>query len=103
MRYIDTPQKINIFEILGNKASFSPHNYKKVIFGGKNSKTVRDFLSSDLVNGEEVGSDAYIRKSYKYFVRNKVIQPDSFLLNLSSDSVIPILLSKFVDLKLREG
>jgi type I restriction enzyme S subunit len=103
MRYIDTPQKINIFEILGNKASFSPHNYKKVIFGGKNSKTVRDFLSSDLVNGEEVGSDAYIRKSYKYFVRNKALQQDSFLLNLSTDSIIPILPSKFVDLKLRQG
>jgi len=103
MKYIDVPQKVNIFDILNNKASFSPHNYKKVILGGKNSKTVRDFLSSDLVNGEEVGSDAYIKKSYKYFIRNKALQQDSFLLSFSGDSVIPILPSKFSDLKLKEG
>lgn len=103
MRYVDVPQKVNIFEILENKASFSPHNYKKVILGGKNSKLVKDFLAGDLINGEEVGSDAYLRKSYKYFIRNKALQQDSFLLSFSGDSVIPILPNKFIDLKLKEG
>jgi len=103
MRYVDIPQKVNIHEILGNKSSFSPHNYKKVILGGENNKTVKDFLASDLVNGEEVGSDAYLRKSHKFFIRNKSLQQDSFLLSFVGDSVIPILPSKFVDLVLREG
>lgn len=103
MRYVDVPQKVNIFEILENKASFSPHNYKKVILGGKKSKLVKDFLAGDLINGEEVGSDAYLRKSYKYFIRNKALQQDSFLLSFSGDSVIPILPNKFVDLRLKEG
>lgn len=103
MRYVDIPQKVNINEILGNKSSFSPHNYKKVILGGENYKTVKDFLVSDLVNGEEVGSDAYLRKSHKFFIRNKSLQQDSLLLSFVGDSVIPILPSKFVDLKLREG
>lgn len=103
MRYVDVPQKVNIFEILDNKVSFSPHNYKKVILGGKNSRLVKDFLAGDLINGEEVGSDAYLRKSYKYFIRNKALQQDSFLLSFAGDSVIPILPNKFVDLKLKEG
>lgn len=103
MGYVDVPQKVNIFEILDNKVSFSPHNYKRVILGGKNSQTVRDFLSGDLINGEEVGSDAYIQKSYKYFIRNKALQQDSFLLSFSGDSIIPILPSKFIDLKLKKG
>ncbi len=103
MRYVDIPQKVNIHEILGNKSSFSPHNYKKVILGGENYKTVKDFLTSDLVNGEEVGSDAYLRKSHKFFIRNKSLQQDTFLLSLVGDSVIPILPSKFVNLGLQEG
>lgn len=103
MKYVDVPKKVNILEILNNKASFSPHNYKKVTFGGKDAKLVKDFLSSDLVNGEEVGSDSYIRNSHKYFIRNKALQQDSLLLNINVDSVIPILPSKFVDLDLKEG
>jgi len=103
MRYIDVPRQVNISEILNNKASFSPHNYKKVILKGAKSRTVKDFLSGEPMNGEEVGSDAYLRKSHKFFIRNKALQPDSLLLNLSSDSIIPILPSKFIDLKLQEG
>ena len=72
MDYVNVPRKINIHDILKNKSSFSPHNYKKVILGGENYKTVKDFLTNDLINGEEVGSDSYLRKSHKFFIRNRL-------------------------------
>lgn len=103
MQYVDIPKKIGISDLLNNKASFSPHNYKKVTLGKGDYKFVRDFLSGDLVKGAEVGSDAYIFKSNKFFIRNKSLQPDSFLFSFTEDSVISILPDKFTNLHLKEG
>lgn len=103
MQYIDIPKKINITDLLNNRASFSPHNYKKVTLGTGDYKSVKDFISDYLIKGEEVGSDAYISKSHKFFIRNKSLQPDSFLFSFSEDSVVPILPDKFVNLHLKEG
>ena len=103
MQNIDIPQKVNILEILNNKTSLSPHNYKKVIFGAIKTKPLKDFVQGDLIKGEEVGSDSYISKSYKFFIRNKALQADSFILNFVGDSVVPILPDRFIDLNLKEG
>ncbi len=103
MQYVDIPKKINIVDLLNNRASFSPHNYKKVTLGKGDYKFVKDFISGDLIKGDEVGSDAYISKSHKFFIRNKSLQPDSFSFSFSEDSVVPILPDKFVNLHLKEG
>jgi len=103
MYYVDVPQKIDINELLSNKSSFSPHNYKKVILKNKFFKPVKDFLSGDLIKGEEVGSDAYIQASNRFFIRNKALRDDSFLLDFIGDSKVPILPNEFVDFQLREG
>lgn len=103
MQSIDIPQKVNILEILKNKTSLSPHNYKKVNFGATKTKPLVEFVLGDLIRGEEVGSDAYISKSYKFFIRNKALQADSFTFNFSGESVVPILPNRFIDLSLKEG
>lgn len=103
MQHIKTPRKVNILEILQNKTTLSPHNYKKIIFGTVDTKSLKDFVSGDLIKGEEVGSNAYIPKSHKFFIKNKALQADSFIFNFSGDSVTPILPDKFVNLNLREG
>jgi len=103
MQSIDISQKVNIFEILKNKTSLSPHNYKKVNFGAIKVKPLIEFVRGDLIKGEEVGSDAYISKSHKFFIRNKALQADSFTFNFSGGSVVPILPDRFINLSLKEG
>jgi len=102
MKYVDVPKQINIKEIIANKSSFSPVLYKKVILKNKNYRKVKDFLTGNLVKGQEVGSNSYISKSYKFFIRNKSLQPESFLPTFVSDSVVPILPSAFINLNLKE-
>jgi type I restriction enzyme S subunit len=103
MQNVIIPQNVNILEILNNKTSFSPHNYKKVILKAEKVKPLKEFVQSQLIQGEEVGSDSYISKSYKYFIRNKALQTDSFIFNFSGDCVVPILPDRFIDLNLKEG
>ncbi len=103
MQYVSVPHKVNILEILSNKTSLSPHNYKRIIFGTTKTKPLKDFVSGDLIKGEEVGSNAYISKSHKFFIRNKALQSDSFIFNFIGDSVTPILPDKFSNLNLKEG
>lgn len=102
MLYVSTPKTIRIKDILTNQASFSPHNYNRVIIDEESSKTVREFLSGEPLKGEEVGSSSYIPQSHKFFVRTKALQQDSFLLDFTKDSIIPILPSKFIDNQLLE-
>jgi type I restriction enzyme S subunit len=103
MQNINVPHQVNILKILGNKVSLSPHNYRGTIFGTTKTKQLKGFLTGDLIKGEEVGSNAYISKSHKFFIRNKALQTDSFTFNFIGDSVTPILPDKFVNLNLREG
>lgn len=103
MEYVATPTTIRIDEILGNKASLSPHNYNRVLVDANRSMLVRDFLSSEPTKGDEVGSSSYITESHKYFIRTKALQPDSLLLDLNNDSIIPILPSKFIDQNLQKN
>ena len=91
LRYVDIPRKVNIHDILNSKTSLSPHNYKRVLLNTEKYKTVKDFLADELIKGEEVGSDAYISKSHKFFIKNKALQADSFIPSFISDSVVPIL------------
>jgi len=103
MQYVSTPKTVRISDILANRASFSPHNYNRVIVDENSSRTIRELLSGDPVKGEEVGSSAYIPQSHKYFLRTKALQPDSLLIDFTKDSIIPILPSKFIDQNLTEG
>jgi hypothetical protein len=103
MQIMNIPQKVNILEILKNKTSLSPQNYKKVIWGSTITSPLSDFVQGDLIKGEEVGSDSYISKSHKFFIRNKALQPHSFIFDFVGGSVMPILPNRFIDLNLKEG
>lgn len=99
----DIINKVNIKDIINNRVLLSPSNYKTVIIKNKNIKTVRDFLARKLIKGEEVGSSSYIKKSHKYFIRNKGLQEENFTPYLFTDSVVPILPSSFINYGLKKG
>ena len=103
MKYIDVPRQVNIKEVINNRSSFSPSLYKKVILKTKSYKKVKDFLSGNLIKGQEIGSDSYISKSNKFFIRNKYLQPENLLPVFVSDSVVPMLPSVFVGSRLKQG
>ncbi len=95
--------QINIKDIIENKALLSPLNHKKVVLANKNYKLIRELTGDKLTKGEEIGSDSYISKSHKYFIRNKSLQREHYLPYFTNDSVVPILPDRFKNLKLREG
>ncbi len=92
--------------ILEAKNNLAPSQLKVLAFNNKNYRHVRDLLSRELKkedNGLEVGSANYIRKSPNYFIRAKGLAEDSFLPNLSGESVKPIRPQVFVNYQLKEG
>ncbi|MDD4607224.1 MAG: restriction endonuclease subunit S [Patescibacteria group bacterium] len=103
MDYVDIPQTVKITDLFNKRAVFSPHNYKQIILGTTNHKKVRDFLTKKPIKGIEVGSDAYITQSNKYFIRTKAIQEEIFILNDTPEGIIPILPEKFKNYSLKSG
>ncbi len=103
MSYVEIPNAVRIQDILNAKASLSPQRYQRAHLQAKQRKFVRDFLDGKPIKGQEVGSGAYIYRSPKAFVRTKALQPDSFIPQLTSDAVVPILPSSFRSMSLSGG
>jgi len=93
MRYSDISEKL----------SFSPSSYETVSITNNNCHKLHDLISSDLKKGQEVGSDAYIHKSNRFFLRTKALQAGSYLLDITQESSVPMIPQSFVDHKLRKG
>jgi len=92
--------------ILEAKNNLAPSQLKVLAFNNKNYRHVKELLLRELKkkdNGLEVGSANYIRRSPNYFIRAKGLSEDSFLPNLSGESVKPIRPQVFVNYHLREG
>ena len=103
MPYVEIPNAVRIEDILQAKASLSPQRHQRVHFQARRRKFVKDFLDGKPIKGQEVGSDAYIRRSPKSFVRTKALQPDSFIPQLTGDAVVPILPASFRNMSLSSG
>ena len=103
MPYVEIPNAVRIENILQAKASLSPQRHQRVHFQARRRKFVKDFLDGKPIKGQEVGSDAYIRRSPKCFVRTKALQLDSFIPQLTGDAVVPILPASFRNMSLSSG
>jgi type I restriction enzyme S subunit len=104
--FIRTPQSISFNDIANKDFTLSSSQYMDVIIPNPNLIEVRDFLDRKLTRkdlGVEVGSLSYIQKSTHYFMRTKALQSHSFLPDISSESVLPILPRTFVNMNLKEG
>lgn len=103
MTFIKVPEKINFKDLTSNK-SLSPLNYKGLIVKNKNKIKLRELILEPIVNGTEVGSDQYIQKSNKFFIRTKAVQNESFLLKEKEHvTIVPIRPQSFENQDLRQG
>jgi len=106
MKYIKVPNEIDFSELKNKNFSLSSAQYKQIIMKNDNFITVRDFFIRPLTRrdlGREVGSVSYINQSPYYFLRTKALQSDSFLPDITKESVIPILPKMFEKMNLSEG
>ncbi len=105
-QYIDIPQYTTFDDISSKNFSLSATQYKSFCIKNENVVTVRDFLSRDLERsdlGNEVGSEAYVDASDYSFIKTKALQAETYLLDISKDSVQNIIPMSFIDSKLKKG
>lgn len=106
MIQIEVSTEIRSDEVVSKNHSFSPSQYKCVRIANENSVALGELLDRPLSTsdkGVEVGSQRYISNSPFMFVRTKGLQRESFLPSFSSESVVPILPSSFMNCRLQKG
>lgn len=105
-QYIDIPQYTTFNDIRAKNFSLSATQYKSFCIKNKNTMTVRNFLSRDLERGDlgsEVGSEAYVEKSNYSFIKTKALQAETYLLDISKESVQNITPMSFINSNLKKG
>lgn len=105
-RYVHTPDTVSYNEVVNSQYKLSSSLFLKLVIPNANSKKLADFLSRKLERsdlGVEVGSLSYIDKSPKYFLRTKALQDYSYIPELTSETMLPILPKDFVNMNLKRG
>lgn len=102
-KYVNVYDTITYNQCVNNSYILSPHFYMGLDIENRNLINVRDFLSSPLYKGSEVGSFNYIDKSSYYFIRTSALQRYSYILIESKESFLPILKNSFIDMNLKKG
>lgn len=105
-RYVHTPDTVSYNEVVNSQYQLSSSLFLKLVIPNANSKKLADFLSRKLERsdlGVEVGSLSYIGKSPKYFLRTKALQDYSYIPELTSETMLPILPKDFVNMNLKRG
>lgn len=95
--------KLLKYSKIKQKLSLSPSIYEDVTITNSNYKLLSELIGDNIKRGKEVGSDSYIHKSIKFFLRTKALQRETFLLDIAKESAVPIIPQSFVDQKLRKG
>ena len=74
------------------KKSISPNNFKSIKIKNKNTSRLIDIIDNqDAIKGKEIGSNAYIKQSPRFFMRTQAISDDYFILTFNEDSFVPII------------
>lgn len=92
--------------VINGNFQLSPSMHKVLIAPNPNTKSVRDFLSRDLVRsdlGTEVGSINYVKNSHKFFIKTKALQSHTYLPLFSNESIESIHPNSFVNHNLVKG
>lgn len=106
MNYIDIPIYTTLNEIVKNNYTLSATQYKSLQIKNKNIVPLKEFLVEELEKkylGKEVGSESYIEKSSYYFIKTKALQRESYLLDITGDSIRCITPHNFKDMGLKAG
>jgi type I restriction enzyme S subunit len=99
---IRIPERITFISAISN-GSLSPTNYQEFVLINKNKKNLRQLVSGPIIKGREVGSQAYLKNSTKYFVRTKALQQEYILINKETESIVPINPKFFIDYGVKNG
>lgn len=105
-KYVLTPDCISFNQLVRNNHTLSPSIYKTLSIRNKNCRSVKSFLSRNLSKndlGQDVGSINYISHSSHFFLRTKALKQYSYIPEFTSESVVPIFPSAFIQMNLKEG
>ena len=105
-KYVKFFNFVTLSDILNSGYILSPSRFKTFTIKNKNILSISDFLDRKLQKkdlGVEVGSTNYITKSNYYFIRTKALQSNSFILDKTKESAIPIKPNVFFEMELKEG
>lgn len=104
--YIKTPIFTTFEDIIHKDYTLSATQYKSLQIKNKNIRPLASFLDRELQRndlGNEVGSDCYIDSSPFSFIKTKALQEESYLLDITSESVQCIIPRNFKDMNLKAG
>lgn len=105
-QYVDIPLFTTFKNIVEKNYTLSATQYKSFQSQNKNIKLVSEFLDRGLERkdlGSEVGSESYVEKSPYFFIKTKALQPKSYLLVVTKESVQNIVPQSYVKMDLKQG
>lgn len=106
MNYIDIPIYTTLNDIKNKNYTLSATQYKSLQIKNKNIYPLSAFLDEELDQkylGNEVGSESYVEKSPFYFIKTKALQKESYLLDITGESIVCISPHNFKDMELKAG
>jgi len=104
--YISVPLFTTLNEIIKKGYTLSATQYKSFNIPNKNAKPLSRFLDRELKRsdlGNEVGSDCYVEESGYSFIKTKALQPESFLLDVTKESVQCVTPQSYIPMTLKKG
>ncbi len=104
MNYINVPKRINFSDLKEKSFSLSPWLYSNIKTPVK-SCLLNDFLVTKLTSnflGKEISRKSYIDKSTHFYLVSRAMNEESYTLVKYSQSEIPMIPTKFKDLKLKK-
>lgn len=105
-QYIDIPLFTTLEDIINKEYTLSATQYKSFLCKNKNIKSVSEFLDRDLQRkdlGSEVGSESYVESSPFFFIKTKALQPESYLLDITKESIQNITPKNYIEMDLKQG
>ena len=105
-QYIDIPLFTTLEDIISKDYTLSATQYKSFLIKNKNVKPVSEFLDRNLQRkdlGNEVGSESYVENSPYFFIKTKALQPESYLLDITKESIQNITPKNYVEMNLKQG
>lgn len=105
-RYVKSPDVITFQDCVNKNYNLSASLFTKLIMKNTNCLKVSDFLTKKLSIkdlGSEIGSTSYIDKSTYFFMRTKALQKNSFIPEITSESVLPMKPKDFIKMNLKKG
>lgn len=104
--YIDIPIFTTLKDIINKEYTLSARQYKSLQIKNKNLYPLTFFLDRKLQKkdlGSEVGGESYVDKSPFLFIKTRALQRESYLLDMTDESVKYVMPQKFINMNLKAG